>query len=730
LQVRRQAVSWRIAELKANRVTAMDQRKTLWQREHSLNLNKKNLQESRASAEQKFDHLKGSAVSAAMVVLQQQNVQLTYGFFLDLLEFDSELDLAVCAVARSRLFFLVVETDEIANDIIDLLKEHKAGRLSTFALNRMTRQAMREIPTSETISPLIARLRFNEDIRPAVDFVFGGVAVCSTLEVAVQSVALIGVVCVTVTGDIVYPGGPMVGGDDATFAARRSATRMKRVVVHYEAEIASVHELLQATTDELAAVDSEMRGYVQSMGELTSEEVSIGSSLESKSAELEEIQIERADLEKRLKSAEKRAEFVQKSLTLNNERREALLSRIEASDSSNSFSREEHRQVCTQFGEQMLALESARLELANVQSQIRQIEQKLSEFDLSRLRDRLDRLRMKKSHVSLRIDRFDEDVRAHKSDLASIVNELQEDEELLEGMIEKLCELERQYGTKQKSVSAQSNNLALQCAKRDEVRRKLSACGTCPAEEIEARREMDRSDLLKEMAEINERLGRFRFVNKRAFDQFRQFGGQSELLRLRQEGINISEAAINELIGELDRKKKDSISAVFGKVSERFEAIYGELEPNQTGALVLKQRGDFVTEFDPDHVTGLGIVVGDEPIEALSGGQKTIVALSLIFAMQQIQPNPFYILDEVDSDLDAQHRTRLAALLNRMAFGEMDASGSPVQFIFASHRNEIVGIADKFFAVHAVSPTTSTAKEVERAEVAKYLEESPEDGIN
>lgn len=82
-------------------------------------------------------------------------------------------------------------------------------------------------------------------------------------------------------------------------------------------------------------------------------------------------------------------------------------------------------------------------------------------------------------------------------------------------------------------------------------------------------------------------------------------------------------------------------------------------------------------------------------MQQLSGGQKAVVALSLIFAIQRSDPAPFYLFDEIDQALDANYRSALARLVHRQAHSET----APAQFITTTFRPELVEVADKCFGI-------------------------------
>ncbi|PNH04999.1 Structural maintenance of chromosomes protein 3, partial [Tetrabaena socialis] len=104
-------------------------------------------------------------------------------------------------------------------------------------------------------------------------------------------------------------------------------------------------------------------------------------------------------------------------------------------------------------------------------------------------------------------------------------------------------------------------------------------------------------------------------------------------------------------------------------------------------------------------------------MRALSGGQKTLVALALIFAIQRCDPAPFYLFDEIDAALDPQYRTTVAAMLKRQAH---DAT-NPAQFIVTTFHPQIVAEGDRFFGV-AHTNRISQVYTLNRGDAMQFLQ--------
>lgn len=190
-----------------------------------------------------------------------------------------------------------------------------------------------------------------------------------------------------------------------------------------------------------------------------------------------------------------------------------------------------------------------------------------------------------------------------------------------------------------------------------------------------------------------------------------------------------------ELIEHLDQKKDEAIERTFKGIAKHFSTVFSELVPKGKGMLVIQTkkvrpetgRGkkrkasresdlseDEMSDNDAEisgvqrHYSGIGIKVSftgqsasDQSMTLFSGGQQSVVALSLIFAIQRCDPSPFYLFDEIDSALDAQYRTAVARMIENQS--------KTTQFICTTFRPEMLAVADKFYGVSFVNKTSRVA---------------------
>jgi structural maintenance of chromosome 3 (chondroitin sulfate proteoglycan 6) len=232
--------------------------------------------------------------------------------------------------------------------------------------------------------------------------------------------------------------------------------------------------------------------------------------------------------------------------------------------------------------------------------------------------------------------------------------------------------------------------------------------------------------LVSEIDKVHKALRKYSHVNKKAFQQYELFTQKREHLTNRRGELNISRDAIENLVEVLDQRKDEAISRTFKQVSKYFQEVFVQLVPAGTGRLIIQRRSDREARrgvhgsddeedgatgrtngrTSVENYTGVGIAVSfnskhdeQQRIQQLSGGQKALCALALVFAIQQCDPAPFYLFDEIDANLDAQYRTAVAEMLRKLSGKGGESGEGGGQFICTTFRPEMVLVADKCYAV-------------------------------
>jgi chromosome segregation protein len=161
-------------------------------------------------------------------------------------------------------------------------------------------------------------------------------------------------------------------------------------------------------------------------------------------------------------------------------------------------------------------------------------------------------------------------------------------------------------------------------------------------------------------------------------------------LSFRQNELEQEKDAILKFIEEIERRKKDAFMNAFNSVNENFGTFFTQLTGGGDGYLNLQNLEDPFTG-------GIDVFVqfpgkASRLVAGASGGEKSVTAVALIFAIQSLTPSPFYVFDEIDAHLDPYNSERLADLLRKQAEGS--------QFIVMTLRDVMMDRAEKLFGVY------------------------------
>uniref|UniRef100_A0A182SHA2 SMC_N domain-containing protein n=1 Tax=Anopheles maculatus TaxID=74869 RepID=A0A182SHA2_9DIPT len=300
----------------------------------------------------------------------------------------------------------------------------------------------------------------------------------------------------------------------------------------------------------------------------------------------------------------------------------------------------------------------------------------------------------------------------------------------LDYWLQKLKNAEDAIGTKdprEMSHEARKRQLANDV---NQYAKEIEALGVLPAVE-EVYEKMTLTKIAQELERTNQLMKKFSSVNKTAIDEHARVSQSLKVMdRKLKESVD-SRQMHESTVQQLQAQRVDCIEHIFNTVNRNFVEIFSRFVPAGCGRLILQTTNDNAdndettsNESDdsnrgPDRYVGLAVEVSfmasegvRSELSALSGGQKTLVAIALIFAMQKYNPAPFYLFDEIDQALDSGHRKVVAK--------EIHALSESSQFLTITFRRELLEHADKYFGVRYQN-TLSTIGPVSKEQAFDFV---------
>jgi len=729
------------------RDSAMAQRKEAWRSADAAQERLASASAAMRSAEEALEQHCPRDVQRGLASLKRLTQSLglgdsVHGSLIELLDCDDKFHAAVEAVAGNQLFHVVVDTDATASALSHQLVHHKGGRLTFMPLNRLQPPPVVDTPAGGEAVPLLSKLRFVPTFAPAFKHVFGRALVCKDLDAACRLAAQAGSDCVTLDGDAVSRKGSLEGGYTDSRRSRLAAFKaIKAAAAAFEKASGEVSKADAA----VASLEAEVNAALSELARLQDGRMQDAAGAQAVRAELEAArQAGRSASERASERADAVAALQAELAAL--QAAEAALVAERASPMSGSLTQREQQQLA-ELRPRLATLQRTAAQLASTAAeqaaQLAALTARLTN-NLERRAAELDEqmaalgggsggaaaaeAAAKRDAAAAAVAAADAAVadsqaaerlvETAKAAVAALRRDLQAGRAARDAAAAQLQDVARD------SEAAAASRARAQRAV-EELTAKIGALGSLPSEALQQHRGTAVSQLTRQLAKVSAQLKAFSGrVNRKALDQYVSFQEQRQQLLARRQEDNQARDKITELIDTLDQRKDESIERTFKQVALNFRQVFASLVQGGSAQLVMQRKrgadgppgdggdedgdGDGDGENDApqqppgsgrvDKYSGVKIKVNFgsgwvTQLERLSGGQKTVMALAFIFAIQRCDPAPFYLFDEIDAALDAQHRAAVAKLVSE------DAAEKKTQFIATTFRPELVAASAKVYGV-------------------------------
>ncbi|KAK9699990.1 hypothetical protein RND81_08G209200 [Saponaria officinalis] len=596
---------------------------------------------------------------------------------------------ALEVVAGGKLYNVVVDTETTGKQLLqngDLQR-----RFTIIPLNKIQAQvispdkqrAATKLVGKENAKLALSLLEYDDELKSAMEFVFGSTFVCKTREAAVK-VAFnkegnvdIAVPCVTLEGDIFNPRGLLTGG-----SRRGGGECLGRLFALAEAE-----SDLSARQKRLSEIESEINQLLP----LQKKFIELNNQLKLKEYELElfkgraeqnehhklgellkKIEQDLSDARSSLKEKEevhrncaKKVTTLEKSIKEYDSSREARLKdldkkikglKVQMKTISKDLKGHENQREKLIMEVEAVAQERASLEsqLDSLQTQIQSLVSEVDEqkVKVASIKQNHDQTQSDLNSARLKLKECDSQINQilkEQQKLQSKISESTLERKKMENEVRRMEEEQKECSLK---VDRLIEKHAWIASEKQLFGRSGSDYDFASHDPQRARVELER--LQAEQSGLEKR------VNKKVMAMFEKAEDEYNDLLSKKNIIENDKAKIKKVIEELDEKKKETLKVTWVKVNSDFGSIFSTLLPGTTAKLEPPEGGTFLDGLEVRVAFG---GVWKQSLSELSGGQRSLLALSLILALLLFKPAPLYILDEVDAALDLSHTQNIGRMI-------------------------------------------------------------------
>ncbi|MEM2122852.1 MAG: chromosome segregation SMC family protein [Candidatus Bathyarchaeia archaeon] len=607
---------------------------------------------------------------------------------------------ALESASEGWLDAIVTESLEDSLNCFKLAKRLGLSPVKVIPLSEVSRVKELEAPQGAEAVKAVDLVEVPSRLRPALLYVLGDTLVTESRKEAFL-LSLQGVRAVSIQGDLFKPDGGFKTGDyrsprewlPETMSLRSLVEKLESSIEKCREELNSIEGGAEALRLEAIKLEGELSVRNREIESLKDEKRKISGELTDLEASIKEVYRDRELYGEEADKTALKVEGLKRELDNLTMERDSLIDRIQSSpieDSGAEMSRLEG-----ELGEVREALVKAEAELSSLKSSREAIS-----GNIKRILEREAEIEDRIGQERLSAKRLEEDAEANLRELqgledlmsrvSSSMDRLRGE---LRGIEEKISaatsELECIYGEYDKASSKYeelSSSLRNMEVEKAVLLRDLHALGY----EFPQRLEYSESDIEDLRRPLEEELEGIGAVNELASQQYREYASNYKGLSLRINELEAERITIIRFMDELEGRKRDSFMQAFRIIDKAFRSIFSKLSGGGSGRLLLENQ-------DNPFEGGLEVILAfpgkaEFSISGASGGEKSVATVCFILALQDINPMPFYMFDEIDAHLDAWNSQRLAELLKERSKGS--------QFIVISLKDSTVAKADSVYGVY------------------------------
>ena len=642
---------------------------------------------------------------------QRENAQ-DFKPMAEVVEVPSEYELAMEAALGPRLQMLLSQDSSTALNAVNFLKEKKAGR-SSFMSADFSGQIV-ETSAAPPKKLLKNVVRAHENFKPMVEKLLDRVAIVDSLTEAIETRAQFPMwTFVTTDGDLLSPDGVLTGGtsesaDSGVLKRRREIKELTQKKDEWSGKLALAQAALKKSEERLETLNSEYESAQKLKVEKEILLAEIKKDLERAEQELTNVNTAITRQEKEVMQLDSQMQTKIAEVNDLDSRLVTLKDRREDLETSTQELDVEHLTLQNTLGPMQIQVTDMQVRLATQTQECEGLEKQnaILSKSLAEVESLLSRMSEESSKSTESMSFHQLELEEKKIEFENLVREIEEVERSLglaknnfeevshlsRGFEKSLSGLQHSRNSLQTEVSTLKLNLEQNRMKEnylcDQIRERY-VLELSQAAERYADRTGNLEEAEKQIHDLKEKLSRMGDVNLSAIQEYDDVAKRYEFLSKQESDLIEAKELLKKVIDKINRICSKRFRETFEQVNERFTKVFPVLFGGGEARLILiedVEKGE------------MGIDIEAKPpgkklqnVSLLSGGEKALTAVSLIFSIFLVKPSPYCLLDEVDAPLDDANVSRFNDLVREMS--------KRSQIIVVTHNKYTMEVAKKLFGV-------------------------------
>ena len=663
-------------------------------------------------------------------IMEKKDTKGIIGVVADIIKTEPKYETAVETALGGSIQNIVTDTEATAKELIDYLKQNKYGRATFLPLTSISGKEaygqQRYLEEKGVLGLANTLVKTEERFKGLIQYLLGKSLVVDNIDNALFIARKYNYTLriITLDGELLSPGGSLSGGayknSSNLLSRRREIEDLEEKISVLKTEVINQNQNREVILQDIQAALSEMEEIKQALQELHLKENTLKLQLSQSDKKKQELKAFYEEITNEINQIENQSIELNKNITI---LRDSLVLNEEKSKENERRIEEMNRQ-----------LEEVRKREQLLNEQVSQAKVEMSAFDqknqhlldnIKRVKRELERLYEEESGIKrnreVSLATYDEKLKAISLDeektrnyseeiskLDEQIKEIQAKKEIVtlthKSFFDRREELSKEIINLDKEIfrlSGQLERLDEQLNEKKDYmweEYELTLHTALETLNIISADNIDSAFVKKRIGEVKGSMKGLGDVNINAIEDYKNLSERYLFLKGQKEDIEKAEDALIHIIEELDEEMRNQFNEKFAQIKVQFNQVFKELFGGGLATLDLTEGED---------VLEAGVIITSQPpgkklqnMMQLSGGEKALTAISLLFAIQNLKPSPFCLLDEIEAALDDANVKRFAKYLHKLT--------KETQFIIITHRRGTMNAADVLYGITMQEKGVST----------------------
>lgn len=673
------------------------------------------------------ERYEGYGGSVKKVMEQKEHNSGIIGVVADIIKVDKKYETAIETALGGNIQNIVTDDEDTAKRMIKYLKDNRLGRATFLPLTSITHPQEFKNPEALKEKGVIGMadevVQIEDKYRNVAKAMLGRIVVVDNVDNAVKIARKFdyGIRMVTLEGELLVPGGAISGGafkNSSNLLGRRReidelGKKVKTLLAAIEDGNKDIDETKAKRNKLRMDVETQKAAIQNKTIEQNTARLNISQTRERMEEEAEGVQslkLEEQEIESKVFEVREGKELIQKEL-------------------KDSEALEKHTQ------EQILEFQK---ELEEKRAEESEVSAKVAEWEL-----KVEKMRQARDFKQANVDRINGEIERSQSELDEVLAELSKNAEDIERKKQNIEELKKTIDASYNAQNESENKLKEDIARKDELSSKQKNFFTTREQLSEQMNSLDKevyrlgsqrekleesieahinymwdeyeitlsdaalirneeftdlAGMKREISSLKDQIKKLGDVNVNAIEDYKNLMERYTFMKTQHDDLVEAEKTLEGIIEELDTSMRKQFAEKFEEINKEFDKVFKELFGGGKGTLELMEDEDILE-------AGIRIIAQPpgkklQNMMQLSGGEKALSAISLLFAIQNLKPSPFCLLDEIEAALDDSNVGRFAKYLHKLT--------KNTQFIVITHRRGTMEQVDRLYGITMQEKGVST----------------------